>query len=126
MSAVVSYAPYALDGGWTKKARAQLLENVIQSLEHYAPGIGALVANSHVLTPADIEAMTGAPGGHWHHAEMGIDQILTVRPANLVSRYAFGVGGLYLCGASAHPGGDVMGAAGRNAATQVIKDGVLG
>ena len=126
VSAVVSYAPYALDGGWTKKARAQLLENVIQSLEHYAPGIGALVANSQVLTPADIEAMTGAPGGHWHHAEMGIDQILTVRPANLVSRYAFGVGGLYLCGASAHPGGDVMGAAGRNAATQVIKDGVLG
>jgi phytoene dehydrogenase-like protein len=57
---------------------------------------------------------------------MGIDQILTVRPANLVSRYAFGVGGLYLCGASAHPGGDVMGAAGRNAAMQVIKDGVLG
>ena len=126
LSAIVSYAPYTLEGGWTKKARAQLLENVIQTLEQYAPGIGALVAKSQVLTPVDIEAMTGAPGGHWHHAEMGIDQILTVRPANLVSRYAFGVSGLYLCGASAHPGGDLMGAAGRNAATQVIKDGVLG
>ena len=126
LSAVVSYAPYALEGGWTEKARAQLLENVIQTLERYAPGIGSLVSKSQVLTPVDIEKMTGAPGGHWHHAEMGIDQILTVRPANLVSRYAFGVGGLYLCGASAHPGGDVMGAAGRNAAMQVIKDGVLG
>jgi phytoene dehydrogenase-like protein len=126
LSAVVSYAPYALDGGWTKKARAQLLDSVIQTLDQYAPGIGALVSTSQVLTPVDIETMTGAPGGHWHHAEMGIDQILTVRPANLVSRYAFGVGGLYLCGASAHPGGDVMGAAGRNAAMQVIKDGVLG
>jgi phytoene dehydrogenase-like protein len=126
LSAVISYAPYALDGGWTKKARAQLLDSVIQTLDQYAPGIGALVSTSQVLTPVDIETMTGAPGGHWHHAEMGIDQILTVRPANLVSRYAFGVGGLYLCGASAHPGGDVMGAAGRNAAMQVIKDGVLG
>jgi phytoene dehydrogenase-like protein len=126
LSAVVSYAPYALEGGWTKKARAQLLENVIYTLDQYAPGICALVSKSQVLTPVDIEVMTGAPGGHWHHAEMGIDQILTVRPTNLVSRYAFGVGGLYLCGASAHPGGDVMGAAGRNAALQVIKDGVLG
>lgn len=125
LSAVVSYAPYALEGGWTEKARAKLLESVVQTLERYAPGIGALVTRSQILTPVDIEAMTGAPGGHWHHAEMGIDQILTVRPANLMSRYAFGIGGLYLCGASAHPGGDVMGAAGRNAAMQVIKDGVL-
>lgn len=30
--------------------------------------------------------------------------------------------GLYLCGAGAHPGGGVMGAAGRNAATVVVED----
>ncbi|WP_377512183.1 phytoene desaturase family protein [Octadecabacter sp. R77987] len=126
LSAVVSYVPYALEGGWTKKARAQLLDRVVATLDRYAPGIGGLISHNQVLTPVDIENMTGAPGGHWHHAEMGLDQLLTVRPANLLSRYAFGVGGLYLCGASAHPGGDVMGAAGRNAAMQVISDGVLG
>jgi phytoene dehydrogenase-like protein len=125
LSAIVSYAPHGLAGGWTRKARSELLDRVVQTLEEYAPGIGGLITNSQVLSPADIEAMTGAPGGHWHHAEMGIDQILTVRPINLMARYAFGIGGLYLCGASAHPGGDVMGAAGRNAAIQVIKDRVL-
>ncbi|MDP5360301.1 MAG: NAD(P)/FAD-dependent oxidoreductase [Paracoccaceae bacterium] len=125
LSAIVSYVPHGLEGGWTDAARADLLDRVVQTLEAYAPGIGELITHSQVLSPADIETMTGAPGGHWHHAEMGIDQILTVRPANLMARYAFGVGGLYLCGASAHPGGDVMGAAGRNAAMQVIKDGVL-
>jgi len=126
LSAVVSYVPYALAGGWTDAARAKLQETVLETLERYAPGIRGLVSHAQVLSPADIEEMTGAPGGHWHHAEMGVDQILTVRPANLVSRYGFGLGGLYLCGASAHPGGDVMGAAGRNAALQVIADGIPG
>ena len=53
----------------------------------------------------------------------GIDQILTLRPANGMARYRFGPEGCYLCGASAHPGGDVMGAAGRNAARQLLRDG---
>ena len=81
------------------------------------------MTRADALTPADIEAQTGAPGGHWHHAEMGFDQILTVRPANGMAHYRFGIGGYYLCGASAHPGGDVMGAAGRNAALQLLQDG---
>ncbi|MFT6676678.1 MAG: phytoene dehydrogenase-like protein [Sulfitobacter sp.] len=126
LSAVVSYIPHGLTGGWTDKTRAEVLDRVVDTLETYAPGLGGLITASQVLSPVDIETLTGAPGGHWHHAEMGIDQILSVRPANLVARYGFGVGGVYLCGASAHPGGDVMGAAGRNAALQVIKDGVLG
>jgi phytoene dehydrogenase-like protein len=97
----------------------------LDRLEVYAPGLGRLVTHSEVLTPLDIETQTGAPGGHWHHAEMGIDQILTLRPVNGMARYGFGIAGYYLCGASAHPGGDVMGTAGRNAARQLLKDGVL-
>ncbi len=69
--------------------------------------------------------MTGAPGGHWHHAEMSIDQLLTVRPVNGLARYAFGPKGYFLCGASAHPGGDVTGQPGRNAAHVVLKSGVF-
>ncbi len=125
LSAIVSYAPYALEGGWTSEARAALQAVTVGTLERYAPGLGSHITAADVLSPVDIEALTGAPGGHWHHAEMGIDQILTVRPVNLMSRYAFGVGGLYLCGASAHPGGDIMGAAGRNAALQALEDGAF-
>ncbi len=123
LSAVVSYVPYALNGGWDDKARKRLIKLTIDTLEHYAPGLSKLVTRADALTPADIEAQTGAPGGHWHHAEMGFDQILTVRPANGMAHYRFGIGGFYLCGASAHPGGDVMGAAGRNAALQLLQDG---
>jgi len=124
LSANVQYVPYALDGGWTTAAHKKLLKLTLASLEGYAPGLRKLVTHSEVLTPQDIEAQTGAPGGHWHHAEMGIDQILTLRPVNGMARYGFGITGYYLCGASAHPGGDVMGAAGRNAARQLLKDWV--
>jgi phytoene dehydrogenase-like protein len=123
LSAIVSYVPYAPEGGWDDKARKRLIKLTIETLEKYAPGLGKLVTHSQALTPADIETLTGAPGGHWHHAEMGIDQILTLRPVNGMAHYRFGIGRYYLCGASAHPGGDVMGAAGRNAALQLLKDG---
>ena len=102
-----------------------MVARVMAVLERLAPGIGGLVKQSELLTPADIEAETGSLGGHWHHAEMGIDQILTVRPINGMAHYNCGVVGLYLCGASAHPGGDITGAPGRNSALQALKDGAL-
>jgi len=37
-----------------------------------------------------------------------------------MARYALPGGGLYLCGAAAHPGGDVVGAAGHNAARRAL------
>ncbi|MBY6068640.1 NAD(P)/FAD-dependent oxidoreductase [Leisingera aquaemixtae] len=125
LSAVVGSVPYGLEGGWDAAARERLAAATLATLEKYAPGISALVTERQVLSPACIEARTGAPGGHWHHAEIGVDQILTVRPANGMAHYRFGPEGYYLCGAGAHPGGDVTGLAGRNSALQLLKDGVL-
>jgi phytoene dehydrogenase-like protein len=73
-----------------------------------------------VLLPAEIERITGAPGGHWHHGEISLDQLLTLRPANGMAQYATGLPGLWLCGAGAHPGGDVTGLPGRNAALAAL------
>ena len=122
LSAVVQYVPYAKTGGWDETARAEVIALTTAMLERFAPGLGKMIDHADVLTPVDIETLTGAPGGHWHHAEMGFDQILTLRPAIAMAHYRFGIDGYYLCGASAHPGGDVMGAAGRNAAAQLLKD----
>ena len=44
-----------------------------------------------------------------------------MRPCPELSRYATPVHGLYLCGAGTHPGGGVMGCAGRNAAQAVLR-----
>jgi phytoene dehydrogenase-like protein len=59
-------------------------------------------------------------GGHWHHGELSMDQFLMMRPAPKSARYRTPVDGLYFCGAGAHPGGGVMGSAGRNAARAVL------
>jgi phytoene dehydrogenase-like protein len=123
MSVIAQYVPYAPEGGWTDAKRAALSERLTSGLERHMPGLSALIEKAELLVPDDIEALTGAPGGHWHHAELSIDQLLTVRPVNGLARYAFGPEGYYLCGASAHPGGDLTGLPGRNAARQFLDAG---
>lgn len=123
MSILFHYAPHDLEGGWTASAHARVLDVALETLEVHAPGLRDLVVASEILSPARIEAETGAPGGHWHHGEWSTDQMLTTRPASGLAHYRFAVQGLYLCGAAAHPGGDLTGLPGRNAALQLIKDG---
>jgi phytoene dehydrogenase-like protein len=123
LSAIVQYAPCALEGGWDEDARERLAETAIRSLEAHAPGLRELVVARQVLTPTDIQRLTGAGRGHWHHGELAPDQMLMLRPVNGMGHYATALPGLWLCGAAAHPGGDVMGAAGRNAALLAMNGG---
>ena len=120
LSAVVQYAPYTLATGWDS-GRRSLTELVLQMLERYAPGIGASVTATQLLAPPDIEREFRIAGGHWHHAELALDQFFMVRPVPGAAQYETPLDGLYLCGAGCHPGGGVMGAAGRNAARQVLE-----
>jgi phytoene dehydrogenase-like protein len=76
-----------------------------------------------LLTPVDLEREFHMKGGHWHHGEISLDQVMMMRPFPGATQYGTAVGGLYLCGAGSHPGGGVMGLAGRNAAQEIIKRG---
>lgn len=49
-------------------------------------------------------------------------QLFCFRPGAGYASYRTPVRGLYLCGAGAHPGGGVWGAAGRNAAREILRD----
>ena len=75
-----------------------------------------------VLTPLDSEREYTLPQGSIHHGQMGLDQLLMMRPIAGYGRYRSPVEGLYFCGAGAHPGGGVTGAPGRNAAKVIAKD----
>ena len=120
MSAVIQYAPYALKGGWTGAAKAQFMKVILATLTKYMPDIERRITASELLTPADIESEFHMTGGHWHHAELTLDQFLFVRPVNGAAQYRLPIDGVYLCGAGAHPGGGVSGAAGRNAARSIL------
>jgi phytoene dehydrogenase-like protein len=56
------------------------------------------------------------------HLEMSLDQMFALRPMAGLAGYRTPLKGLYLTGASTHPGGGIMGASGRNAARVLLKD----
>ena len=122
LSATVQYAPYAVRGGWDQE-RDRLAERVIDLLELHCPGLRGTVRAAELLAPCDIEQRFRITGGHWHHAELAFDQFFMLRPVPGAAQYATPLPGLYLCGAGSHPGGGVMGTAGRNAARHVLAGG---
>jgi|TARA_B100002003_G_scaffold235193_1_gene249878 phytoene dehydrogenase-like protein len=120
MSVSASYAPYELKDGWEQQ-RTVFMDNVIALIGEYAPGFEQLVVDKEILTPVDIETEYGLTGGHWHQGEMTIDQSFMMRPVHGSAQYDTPVEGLFLCGATAHPGGNVTGIPGHNAAQRILK-----
>lgn len=121
LSAHVMFAPYNLKVGWNEVSREALAEKAIAVMEPYLPGIRESIIGSELLAPPDIERIYGASGGHWHHVEMAVDQMLMMRPTYEAAQYATPVPGLFLCGAGCHPGGDLTGAPGYNAAREILR-----
>lgn len=121
LSAHVLYVPYRLRGGWTGEARDCMRERSIDAIARHAPGIRASIVHAEFLTPADLEQRTGASGGHWHHGEFALDQLLMMRPTYGAAQYATPLANLYLCGAGTHPAGDLTGIPGHNAARRILQ-----
>jgi phytoene dehydrogenase-like protein len=122
LSAIVQYAPYALKEGW-ERGRQRFTDTALDALERFSPGLRGSVIGSELLTAADMEREFRISGGHWHHGDLAFDQFLMVRPVPGAAQYRTPLEGLFLCGAGCHPGGGVMGIAGRNAARQVLVAG---
>jgi phytoene dehydrogenase-like protein len=123
MSVIVQYAPYDLEGGWTDQNKENFKRLTIDRIAEFAPDLRDKIVASELLTPVDLEERFHIYGGHWHHGEISLDQILMMRPFPGASQYGTSVDGLYLCSAGNHPGGGVMGLAGHNAAKEIIKRG---
>ncbi|XP_059254299.1 pyridine nucleotide-disulfide oxidoreductase domain-containing protein 2 isoform X2 [Mustela nigripes] len=124
ISLFTQYTPYTLAGGkvWDEQERSAYADKVFDCIEAYAPGFKSSVVGRDILTPPDLERIFGLPGGNIFHCAMTLDQLYFARPVPLHSSYRCPLRGLYLCGSGAHPGGGVMGAAGRNAAQVVFRD----
>ncbi len=121
LSAHVMYVPYRKKGGWTDEARSQMCERAIDTIAQYAPRIREMILHREFLTPADLEQKYHVTGGHWHHTEFAMDQMLMMRPTYGAAQYSTPLPGLFLCGAGCHPGGDITGAAGHNAAHEILR-----
>ena len=115
-------APYLLrDGNWDNE-RDKFADRCFEIMEQYAPGFRRSVINRQVLTPVDLERVYGLTGGNIFQGSMSLSKLFFLRPAIGFADYRTPIRGLYLCGSAAHPGGGVIGAAGRNAAREIKKD----
>jgi phytoene dehydrogenase-like protein len=121
----VHYAPYRLraDGEWDAACADVLAERVTAAIDSAAPGFSERVVHRTTLSPRDIERRFGVTEGALTHGELALDQILFMRPAAGIARYAMPLDGLYLCGAGTHPGPGVPGGPGWLAARQVLVRG---
>jgi phytoene dehydrogenase-like protein len=123
MSIFVQYAPYTLNGGWTDAKREAFGDAVVNTVESFAPGFKSLILHRQVITPLDIERITGLSEGNIFAGELALHQLFFLRPAPGWAKFATPVRGFYQCGSGTHPGGGIMGASGRLAAMRILKDG---
>jgi phytoene dehydrogenase-like protein len=118
-------APYKLWGNplnWDK-ARAEWFEKQLAVWRRFAPNLDENnILSSDSTTPLDIERHDrNMYCGDWMVGEYTGDQALENRPFPGWGNYRTPIHGLYLCGSSCHPGGNITGAPGYNAARVIAE-----
>jgi phytoene dehydrogenase-like protein len=125
MSCFVQYAPYRLRPGlnWDD-LREDFGNTVIDTVAEYAPNLKNIILHKQVVTPLDLEREWGLSEGNIFQGELSLEQLFFLRPAAGWARFRTPIRNLYMCGSATHPGGGIMGAPGRLAALEVLKDGM--
>ena len=130
MSCFIQYAPYDLrhpngaPADWDQE-RQGFGDTVQRTLESFFPGFSDLVIHREIVTPLDIERVVGLSEGNIFAGEFLAPQMFFFRPAPGWNQYRTPIDGYYQCGSGTHPGGCVMGAPGKLASQQILKDVAL-
>jgi phytoene dehydrogenase-like protein len=122
MSCFVQYAPYHLNGGWTDERREEFGDAVVNTLAQYFPNLEDIILHRQVLTPFDIEQITGITQGNIFHGELSLSQLFFLRPAAGWAKYRTPIKGYFQCGSGTHPGGGIMGTPGQFGAREMLRD----
>lgn len=122
MSIFVQYAPYRLAEGSWDDIKETFADRCIDVLARYAPNVPGAILHRQVLSPLDLERTFGLTGGNIMQGAMTPHQLYFLRPFAGWADHRTPIKGLYLCGAASHPGGGVMGACGRNAAAEILRE----
>jgi phytoene dehydrogenase-like protein len=134
LSIFVQYAPYKLAGSHPEGSRLgagsqnwddikeSFADRCIEVLAEYAPNVPNAIEHRQVLSPLDLERTYGITGGNIMQGAMSPHQLFCFRPVAGWADHRTPIRGLYLCGAASHPGGGVLGACGKNAAEEILRD----
>jgi phytoene dehydrogenase-like protein len=123
LSCFVQYAPYKLRAGlsWDTE-KEKFGDTVVETIAQYAPNIKDLIIGRQVVTPLDLEREWGLTQGNIFQGELSLEQLFFLRPVPGWAQYRTPIKNLYMCGSATHPGGGIMGAPGRLAALEILKD----
>jgi phytoene dehydrogenase-like protein len=123
MSCFVQYAPYKLRPGlnWDDQKEA-FGDTVVNTIAEYAPNLKDIIIEKQVVTPLDLEREWGLSEGNIFQGELSLEQLFFLRPVPGWAQYRTPIKNLYMCGSATHPGGGIMGANGRLAALEILKD----
>lgn len=122
LAARVQYAPYRLRGGaaWDPTRRETLADAVTAAIGRVIPGFASAIEQRVAWSPRDLEERFGLREGAVSHGELGLDQILFMRPVPGWGRHTTPIAGLYLGGAGTHPGPGILGGPGWLAARRLL------
>lgn len=118
--------PYLLNGraeNWDQ-AKLPRMAEILEYWRGFAPNLTErAILRSLAYSPLDTERnlpnmARGDPGVGW----LGLEQRGINRPFPGIPPYQTGIAGLYLCGACTHPGGNITGLPGYNAALTIAED----
>lgn len=118
----ILYAPTRPASGQWPQLREEMAERVLSQIERHAPDFRAALRDYVLFTPSDLQERVLLTDGNIHHVDMTLSQALWRRPIPELADYRAPITGLYCCGAGQHPGGEVSGAPGHNAAHVVLED----
>jgi phytoene dehydrogenase-like protein len=101
----------------------EIANRIETQLERFAPGFKNTVLARAIRNPAQTQAANPSlVGGDLGGGSLELDQQLIFRPAPELCRHRTPLRGLYISGASVHPGGSVQGMGGRSAARALLAD----
>lgn len=120
---VASRHPDGSDRVWDADDDRRQVELMTDVYRRYAPNFDdcVLAVAAHSPTATGMH-LTSMPRGDRHHGSYHPDNWGERRPHPSLSNYRTPVEGLYLCGASQHPGGSFNGTPGFNAAGVIAED----
>ena len=117
------YTPYRLrDGVWDSGRRDAMAQAVTAAIEAVSPCFSSRILHRAAWTPLDLEERFGLREGATSQGELGLDQILFMRPVAGWGGHTTPIAGLYTGGAGSHPGPGVLGGAGWLAARRMLRD----
>jgi phytoene dehydrogenase-like protein len=96
---------------------------MLQLWQQYAPNLSGVVLDTFTRTPLDVErSLPNMRDGDLLVGAFANDQVGGNRPFAGAGCYRTPVRGLYLCGSSSHPGGNITGLPAYNAAQVILAD----